>query len=196
VGVLGGAFNPPHLGHLAFAQEAAWQLGLDGVVFVPTGEAPHKEIEADPGRGLRLEMTVLATDPDDRFTVSSAEVEREGPSYMSDTLEELAADDRATSWVLLLGSDAALAFCEWHRPDRILELAELGVACRAGVGNETLDGALARAGAREHMTIVDMPEMEVSSSEVRARVASGKPIRYLVPEAVSTLIAERGLYVE
>ncbi|HEX6601494.1 MAG TPA: adenylyltransferase/cytidyltransferase family protein, partial [Solirubrobacterales bacterium] len=90
IGVLGSAFNPPHLGHLALAQEALWQLGLGEVVLVPTGHAPHKRIADDPGREVRMEMTRLAAADDDRFSVSSLEVDREGPSYTYETLEALA----------------------------------------------------------------------------------------------------------
>ena len=87
-GVLGSAFNPPHLGHLALAQEALWQLGLEQVLLVPTGDAPHKRIAEDPGRELRLAMTRLAASDDARFTASTVEVERDGPSYTSETVEE------------------------------------------------------------------------------------------------------------
>ncbi len=98
IGVLGSAFNPPHLGHLALAQEALWQLGLDEVILVPTGEAPHKRIADDPGREQRLAMTRLAAADDPRFSVSTLEVEREGPSYTYETLELLAEERATPSW--------------------------------------------------------------------------------------------------
>ena len=98
IGVLGSAFNPPHLGHLALAQEALWQLGLSEVILVPTGEAPHKRIADDPGRELRLAMTRLAAADDSRFSVSTLEVERDGPSYTCETLELLAPREATRSW--------------------------------------------------------------------------------------------------
>ncbi|HWJ43070.1 MAG TPA: adenylyltransferase/cytidyltransferase family protein, partial [Solirubrobacterales bacterium] len=99
IGVLGSAFNPPHLGHLALAQEALWQLGLDEVILVPTGEAPHKRIAEEPGREARMEMARLAAAEDPRFSVSALEVEREGPSYTYETLEALAEDRADTQMV-------------------------------------------------------------------------------------------------
>ena len=98
IGVLGSAFNPPHLGHLALAQEALWQLGLAEVVLVPTGDAPHKRIADDPGRELRVAMTRLAAADDARFSVSTLEVERDGPSYTYETLELLGEREAKLSW--------------------------------------------------------------------------------------------------
>ena len=114
IGVLGSAFNPPHLGHLALAQEALWQLGLAEVVLVPTGEAPHKRIHDDPGRELRLAMTRLAAADDSRFTVSTLEVERDGPSYTYETLEMLAREKGEPDLVFVMGADAAVGFESWR----------------------------------------------------------------------------------
>ncbi|HEV2790788.1 MAG TPA: nicotinate-nicotinamide nucleotide adenylyltransferase, partial [Solirubrobacterales bacterium] len=123
IGVLGSAFNPPHLGHLALAQEAAWQLRLDEVVLVPTGDAPHKRIVDDPGRERRMEMTRLAAADDARFSVSSLEVDREGPSYTYETLEALAEERADTQLVFVMGADAAVGLESWRRPERVVELA-------------------------------------------------------------------------
>ncbi|HXV05560.1 MAG TPA: nicotinate-nucleotide adenylyltransferase, partial [Solirubrobacterales bacterium] len=125
VGVLGSAFNPPHLGHLALAQEALWQLGLDEVVLVPTGEAPHKRIADDPGRELRLAMTRLAAADDARFSVSTLEVEREGPSYTHETLELLTGEREGAELVFIMGADAAVGLESWRRPERVVKLARL-----------------------------------------------------------------------
>src|SRR3954452_4782676 len=119
-GVLGSAFNPPHLGHLALAQEAGWQLGLAEVVLVPTGQAPHKRIADDPGREERMEMTRLAAASDDRFSVSALEVEREGPSYTYETLEALAEERGDRDLVFVMGADAAVGLESWRRPERVV----------------------------------------------------------------------------
>jgi nicotinate-nucleotide adenylyltransferase len=194
IGVLGSAFNPPHLGHLALAQEALWQLGLDEVVLVPTGEAPHKRILDDPGRELRLAMTRLAAADDPRFGVSTLEVEREGPSYTYETLELLAAERGEPELVFVMGADAAVGLESWRRPERVVELARLAVARRSGVSDADVGAVLRSLGAEGRATMLEMPQFGVSSSAVRERAAAGRPLRYLVPEAVARFIEERGIY--
>jgi nicotinate-nucleotide adenylyltransferase len=194
IGVLGSAFNPPHLGHLALAQEALWQLGLDEVVLVPTGEAPHKRIHDDPGRELRLAMTRLAAADDPRFTVSAVEVEREGPSYTYETLELLAREKGEPELVFVMGADAAVGFESWREPQRVIELARLAVAQRAGVAEADVGAVMRGLGAESRATVLEMPQFGVSSSAVRERAAAGRPLRYLVPEAVARFIEEKGIY--
>jgi nicotinate-nucleotide adenylyltransferase len=194
VGVLGSAFNPPHLGHLALAQEALWQLGLDEVVLMPTGEAPHKRILDDPGRELRLAMTRLAAADDSRFAVSSLEVDRDGPSYTYETLELLAGERPDTELVFVMGADAAVGLESWRRPERVVELARLAVARRAGVSDTDVGAAMRSLGAEGRATMLEMPQFGVSSSSVRERAAAGRPLRYLVPEAVARFIEEKEIY--
>ena len=194
IGVLGSAFNPPHLGHLALAQEALWQLGLDEVVLMPTGEAPHKRIADDPGRGLRLAMTRLAAAADPRFSVSTLEVEREGPSFTDQTLELLARERSDTELVLVMGADVAVGLESWRQPERVVELARLAVARRAGVSDAEVAAVLRSLGAEGRATMLEMPQFGVSSSAVRERAAAGRPLRYLVPEPVARLIEEKGVY--
>jgi len=194
IGVLGSAFNPPHLGHLALAQEAHWQLGLDEVVLVPTGEAPHKRIAEDPGREARLEMTRLAAAGDSRFSVSALEVEREGPSYTYETLEALAELRPDRKLVFVMGADAAVGLESWRRPQRVVELASLAVARRAGVSDPDVATAMRSLGCEERTTMLEMPQFGVSSSAVRERALEEKPLRYLVPDAVATFIEEKGIY--
>jgi nicotinate-nucleotide adenylyltransferase len=194
VGVLGSAFNPPHLGHLALAQEALWQLDLSEVVLIPTGQAPHKRIADDPGRELRLAMTRLAASDDAHFTVSTLEVERDGPSYTFETLEMLSRERAGAELVFVLGADAALGLESWREPERVVELARLAVARRAGVSNADVGAVMRSLGAEERATMLEMPEFGVSSSVVRERAAAGRPLRYLVPEAVARFIVEKGIY--
>jgi nicotinate-nucleotide adenylyltransferase len=194
IGVLGSAFNPPHLGHLALAQEALWQLGLDEVIFVPTGEAPHKRIAEEPGREARMEMTRLAAAEDSRFSVSGLEVERQGPSYTYETLEALAKDRADTQLVFVMGADAAVGLESWRNPERVVELASLAVARRAGVSEADVDAVLRSLGCAEQATMLEMPQFGVSSSAVRARAKRGRPLRYLVPDSVASFIEEKGIY--
>ena len=194
IGVLGSAFNPPHLGHLALAQEALWQLGLEEVVLMPTGEAPHKRIADDPGREQRLAMTRLAAADDSRFSVSTLEVDREGPSYTYETLELLAGERGDTDLVFVMGADAALGLESWREPRRVVERARLAIARRAGVSDADVAAVLRSLDAAGRATMLEMPQFGVSSSSVRERAAAGRPLRYLVPEAVARLIEEKGIY--
>jgi nicotinate-nucleotide adenylyltransferase len=194
VGVLGSAFNPPHLGHLALAQEALWQLGLDEVILVPTGQAPHKRIADDPGSEVRMEMTRMATADDERFSVSALEVEREGPSYTYETLEALAEERADTELVFVMGADAAVGLESWREPERVVELASLAVARRAGVSDADVAAVTRSLGCEGRATMLEMPQFGVSSSVVRERAKQGRPLRYLVPDAVASFIEEKGIY--
>jgi nicotinate-nucleotide adenylyltransferase len=194
IGVLGSAFNPPHLGHLALAQEALWQLGLDEVILVPTGQAPHKRIADDPGREPRMEMTRLAADDDARFSVSSLEVDREGPSYTYETLESLAEERGETELVFVMGADAAVGLESWREPGRVVELASLAVARRSGVSDADVADVMHSLGCEGRVTMLEMPQFGVSSSAVRERAKQGRPLRYLVPQPVAEFVEEKGLY--
>ena len=194
IGVLGSAFNPPHLGHLALAQEALWQLGLGEVVLVPTGQAPHKRIAEDPGKEQRLAMTRLAAADDARFSVSSLEVEREGPSYTYETLQLLAKERGDSELVFVMGADAAVGLESWREPERVVELARIAVARRAGISDSEVAAVMRSLGAADRATMLEMPQFGVSSSAVRERAAAGRPLRYLVPEPVARFIEEKGIY--
>lgn len=194
VGILGGAFNPPHIGHLVCAQEALVQLELDRVVFVPVGEAPHRELEDDPGAEARLEMVELAIDGDERFSTSRIEIEREGPSYTVDTLEQLRAEAPGDELFLILGGDQAAALAGWHEPEQVLERATVAVLERLSWGRNAIGIKIGRLRGAEAVRYLDMPLMQVSSSMVRRRVRKGLPIRYLVPDGVASYIEANDLY--
>jgi nicotinate-nucleotide adenylyltransferase len=194
LGVLGGAFNPPHIGHLVCAQEALVKLELELVLFIPTGTPPHRELEDDPGEEARVEMCELATAGDERFEVSRAEVDREGPSYTADTLAELREERPDDELFLIVGGDRAASLPEWHEPERVLELAQVCAFERTGVHREAIAVKIARLKGAARVRFLDMPTIQVSSSMVRRRVARGSPIRYLVPEKVGEYIEEKGLY--
>ena len=194
VGILGGAFNPPHIGHLTCAQEAIVALELDSVVFMPVGEAPHRRIPEDPGAEARLRMVELAIAGDARFGVSRVELDRAGPSYTSETLELLRERSPDDELVLILGGDQAAALPSWHEPGRVLELARVAVAERSGYERELIVDAAAAVPGADRIEFFDMPRIEVSSSLGRRRAAAGQPIRYLVPDKVANFIGAQSLY--
>jgi nicotinate-nucleotide adenylyltransferase len=194
VGILGGAFNPPHIGHLVCAQEALVQLELDTVVFVPVGQAPHRELENDPGPETRLEMVELAIADDARFAASRIEIEREGPSYTVDTLRELRAAGPDDELFLILGGDQAAALPEWHEPEEVLELAQVAVVERTNWSRNAIGIKVGRLKGAQRIRYLDMPIIQVSSTSVRRRIAAGQPIRYLVPDRVANQIGATGLY--
>jgi nicotinate-nucleotide adenylyltransferase len=194
VGIFGGAFNPPHIGHLVCAQEALLQLELDRVVFMPVGEAPHREIEGDPGAEARLEMVELAVAGDERFATSRMELDRAGPSYTSDTLAQLHEESPDDELFLILGGDQAAALASWHEPEKVLERATVAVFERASWGRNAIVIKIGRLTGARNVRYLDMPMIQVSSSGIRRRVREGTPIRYLVPDNVASYIEEKALY--
>ena len=195
--MLGGAFNPPHIGHLALAQEAYARLELDEVLLVPMAHAPHREIEPEPGPGVRLRLVELAVQGDVRLSACPIEVDRGGRSYTVETLRALRDRAPADERVLILGGDAAAGLPGWREPEEVLRLASVAVAEREGWERERVRAALAGLdGAAERVEFFEMPRLDVSSSLVRERAAAGLPVRYLVPDLVAEDIAERGLYAD
>ena len=194
VGILGGTFNPPHLGHLVCAQEAYRQLDLDQVLFIPARVPPHKPVTDEPGVEHRLEMCRLAVRGDERFAVSELEVQRDGPSYTVDTLMELKTRVASNELVLILGGDVAAGLPHWHRAEQVLALCTPAITRRPGTSREEIDEALGRLSGGQRAEFFEMPKIGVSSTMVRDRVRAGSPIRYLVPDAVSEHIERSGLY--
>ena len=178
------------------AQEAAFQLGLERVLLVPTGEAPHKRITPEPGPEVRLEMTRMAAASDPTLEVIDWEVAGDGPSFTYLTLEHLLEYHPDDEKWLLMGADVAASLESWKHPERVVELARIGIAARPGTPIAAAEAALDRLGARERSEVVRMPEIDVSSTGIRARVAAGGPIRYVVADGVREAIERRGLYRE
>jgi nicotinate-nucleotide adenylyltransferase len=194
VGLLGGTFNPPHLGHLVCAQEAHSQLGLDRVVFMPVFQPPHKEVESDPGVGHRVALCELAVAADPRFVVSRLEADTPGRSFTVDTLKRLNESNPDDDLTFIVGGDMAYALPTWYEPEAVLSLATLGVAEREGVGRTDITEHLVGLAGADRIRFFDMPRLDISSSLIRRRVAAGQPLRYLVPDAVATYIDSEGLY--
>ncbi len=194
VGILGGVFNPPHLGHLICAQEALVQLELEKVVFMPAGQPPHRELEGDPGAETRLEMVELAAGDDARFAISRTELDRPGPSYTADTLRELREKATDDELFLILGGDQAAALPSWNEPETVLSLATVAVVERSNWSRNAIGITIGRLPGAERIRYLDMPIIQISSSAIRRRAAEGKPIRYLVPDKVANYIGANGLY--
>jgi nicotinate-nucleotide adenylyltransferase len=193
LGLLGGTFNPPHIGHLVCARQALAQLGLDRVLLVPVREPPHKEARAEPGVEHRVELCRRAVAGDELLEVSRIEADVPGPSFTVDTLSRLNDRSPGDQLTFIVGGDMAHSLPEWREPEAILELAELGVAEREGVRRADILERL--SGLRvERLRFFDMPRLDVSSSLIRRLVAAGRPIRYLVPIGVEAYIEEAGLY--
>lgn len=196
IGVLGGTFDPPHVGHLWLATLAADELGLERVLFMPAAQPPHKRGRPMTAAAERLELTRLAIADDPRFALSAIEMERSGPSYTVDSLVELQALLGAgTSLVLLMAADSLAQVETWRDPARLLQLAEWGVGPRPGSAMPTRTALRARFGAAAtRIHLLAGPSLDVSASAIRRRVAAGRAIRYLVPRAVEERIADRHLY--
>jgi nicotinate-nucleotide adenylyltransferase len=194
IGILGGTFNPPHLGHLVCAQEAYLQLGLDLVMLIPARIPPHKPVEDEPGVEHRLALCRVAVDGDARFTVSDLEVLRPGPSYTVDTLKELHSQAPDNELFLIVGGDVAAGLPRWREPEQVLSMATLAVAKRRGTARASVDGALHELRGGERSKFFPMPRIGVSSTMIRRRARAGQPISYFVPDAVVAYIHRHKLY--
>jgi nicotinate-nucleotide adenylyltransferase len=195
VGLLGGTFNPPHIGHLVCAQEAYVAFGLDRVLLLPAGVPPHKAVEAEPGVEHRIAMCEAAVADDDRLAVSRADADRTGPAYTVDLLRALRAAAPEDELWFIVGGDMAYSLPAWREPAEVLALARLAVAEREGVRRADIAERLAALpGAGDRVDFFDMPRLDVSSSLLRRRAATGGPLRYLVPDAVAAYIEREALY--
>jgi nicotinate-nucleotide adenylyltransferase len=195
IGLLGGTFNPPHLGHLVCAQEAWDQLRLDRVLLVPVHTPPHKEADGDPGVEARVELCELAVAGDERLGVSRIDADVPGPSFTLDTLSRLHERHPGDQLTFIVGGDMAHSLPSWREPEAILELADLAVAEREDVRRKDIVERLSGLrGARERIRFFDMPRIDISSSLVRQRSAAGRPIRYLVPDQVAAAVERTRMY--
>ncbi|WP_380167665.1 nicotinate-nucleotide adenylyltransferase [Jannaschia sp. R86511] len=188
LGVMGGTFDPLHHGHLVAASEVAARFGLDEVVFVPTGQPWQKaDRDVSPAEDRYL-MTVVATAADPRFTVSRVDVDRPGPTFTADTLRDLAAARPGAELFFITGADALEQIVSWKDVAGLWELAHFVAVSRPG---HTLDVSGLPEGV---VSVVEIPALAISSSDIRRRVHEGRPIRYLVPTGVLQYIAKSGLY--
>lgn len=190
---MGGTFDPIHHGHLVAASEVAHRFDLQRVIFTPTGLPWHKNVTATPAEDRYL-MTVIATAADPRFEVSRVDVDRDGPTYTVDTLRDLqqgfqrAHPEDTAEWFFITGADALADIVGWQDPDGIVERAHLVGVTRPGhnLSDPGLPGG--------KVTLIEIPALAISSSDIRARVAADQPVDYLVPEGVARWIRKRRLY--
>ena len=189
IGVMGGTFDPIHIGHLVAASEVAHRFTLDRVVFVPTGQPWQKSDRRVSAPEDRYLMAVIATAADDRFSVSRVDVDRDGPTYTVDTLRDIRAElGDEHDYHFITGADALGEILSWREPDEVLRLAHLVGVTRPG--HVLADPGLAPG----RVTLLEIPALAISSSDIRARVARGEPIRYLVTPGVEAYVAKVGLY--
>jgi nicotinate-nucleotide adenylyltransferase len=190
IGVFGGTFDPPHLGHLVAASEAAFRCALDEVVFVPTGDPWQKNHLEVTDAAARLAMTRLAVESDPLFRESTCDIEREGATYAVDTVADVRAEyDEDVELYFIIGADSLENLHTWHRVEELCKAVKFIALNRPGHSRREVDTSF---GAQ--VEFIDMPAVDVSSTECRQRVRDGQPIRYLVPDAVEAYVREHGLY--
>ncbi len=198
LGVLGGTFDPIHVGHLLMAQTALEHLQLDRVLFLPAGTPPHKRKTQCLAAAVRLELTRAAIKDDPRFLVSTVDVDRPGPHYSADTLALLAAEFGLgpDQLYFIMGSDSLEQFHTWYRPGALAQRCLLAVVERPGSPTDlgTVEARVPEAVGR--VRLVGMPPVGISSTILRRMVAEGRSVRYWVPDAAAAIIRERGLYRE
>ena len=191
LGIMGGTFDPIHAGHLLLARYLSEHIGLDRVLFIPAADPPHKESRADDILAVeeRWKMVCLALDGADEFEPSRLEMDRPGKSYTVDTLRELRRLHPGSELFLLIGADNIPDMSTWHDPHGILE------HCTVVAGSRRTRSAAGDAEFDEHVSVVDTPVIEISSTEIRERLRTGLSVRWLVPDAVEAHIRQRNLYL-
>jgi nicotinate-nucleotide adenylyltransferase len=194
IGILGGTFDPIHFGHLIIAEAAMDQLGLDRIEFLPANDPPHKpEGSVSPARH-RAAMVQTAIDPVDYFQLNCIEMERAGPSYTVDSLEQLVRERPQDSFWFIIGGDSLRDLPSWRSPERILELASLAVIDRPGAIYDLagLEGLI--PGLRQRFALVEAPLIDISATLLRRRFAAGGSIRFQTPDSVIAYMTANGLY--
>ncbi len=188
-GLMGGIFDPVHIGHLILAETALEKCGLDGVLFVVSLNPPHRAQKPVVSFEDRLVMTRLAVADNERFAVSALEKDLASPGYTLAVVEYLEQKYPSTEWSLILGADNIAIFDSWHKPDELVKRVKIVVGNRPG-----FDDAFEKSQWKSHLKAFDMPLIEISSTNIRQAIKLGKSIRYFVPDEVRGFIASRGLY--
>jgi len=192
IGLMGGTFDPIHHGHLVAAEEVRYAFSLDKVVFVPVGRPWQKDENVVTPAELRFEMTCLATVGEDAFDVSRIEIERPGPTFTVETLREFRRCSPEAELFFITGSDAILQILTWKDAEDALQLARFVAVTRPTHDLSAVEGLSDELRAR--ISVLEIPALAISSTDIRSRVAQGRPIRFLVPDAVARFIDEHGLY--
>jgi nicotinate-nucleotide adenylyltransferase len=195
IGIYGGTFDPPHLGHLILAETAASSLNLETVLFVPAADPPHKHssiIRAPAHHRLAMVEKAIAGNP--RFGLSRVDMDRPGPHYSVEMLRLLHQQYPGSEFLFLIGSDSLRDLPTWSRPAELIELAALGVMRRPGPSPDLDDLDVKIPGLRQRIVWIDAPLIEISGTVIAGRIAAGLSVRYLVPDAVRLYIESNGLY--
>jgi nicotinate-nucleotide adenylyltransferase len=193
LGLIGGTFDPIHIGHLVIADRAMEQLELDALIFLPAGSPPHKRERQHTEPDHRIEMTRLAIEGRTEFSISELDVRPDRPSYTVDLLGEIQAENPDASLTFIIGGDSLRDFPTWHDPGGIIRIARLAVADRPDVEipESVFDDV---PGLKEAVVSIRSPLLEISGTELRRRIADGHSARYLVPDAVLAYIEEHEIY--
>jgi len=194
IGILGGTFDPPHVGHLILAEYAADALDLARVLFVPAADPPHKREEHKTPVEQRIRMLQLAVDGNPRFSISRVDADRPGPHYSVDMIRLIQAENPGDELYFLMGGDSLNNLPQWYQPDVLIKLCKLAVMARAGSSVQLHMHTDVLPELAEHLVILDTPMIEISSTQITERLALGKSVRYLVPESVLAYIQSCHLY--
>ena len=195
IGIFGGTFDPPHLGHLILAAEARAQLDLERVLWVLTPDPPHKQGQSIAPMEHRLAMVRLVIARDAQFELSSVDLTRPGPHYALDTVQILAKENPGVNLVYLMGGDSLRDLPQWHRPaDFVSACSLIGMMRRPGDKVQLFDLEKGLPGLRSKVRFVDAPLLDIAARDIRARIADGRPFRYYLPERVYEYIEVHGLY--
>lgn len=189
LGIMGGTFDPPHIGHLVVAEDVAEALDLHEVIFVPSGVPPHKADRPVTPAAVRYRMVQAAVESNDRFRTSDVEVRRDGPSYSVDTLREMGEQFTGADLYFIMGADQFADFHSWRDPEEVGRLARIVVMARSGEDPGELNPRV-----DVPFEVVPVTRIDISSSEIRRRVHAGASVRYLVRKPVRRIIAQEGLY--
>lgn len=194
IGVLGGTFDPPHLGHLILAELARESLNLQRVLWVPAADPPHKSTEQVTHVSHRLSMVRLAIEDNTKFEVSLVDIQRPGPHYSVDMLAILAGENALVDMCFLIGGDSLNDLPTWHQPEKLLQHARLGVFRRTDSTPDTVVLEQHIPGLAEKIDFIETPLIEIASSDIRRKIQQGRSIRYQVPLAVEEYIYGNNLY--
>lgn len=194
IGVFGGTFDPPHLGHLILAEAAREQLALERVLWVVAGQSPLKLDRESPPVNLRVEMVEVAIGGHPAFRVSRADADRPGPHYSVDTLGVIAREYQGADLYFIMGEDSLRDLPRWHRPRDFIAKCRLAVLQRPGVDTDLSELETIALGVTARVHWVSAPQIEIASSDLRRRIQAGQSIRYLVPDAVRDIIEQHRLY--
>jgi nicotinate-nucleotide adenylyltransferase len=195
LGIFGGTFDPPHIGHLILAAEAYYQLDLDRLLWVLTPHPPHKQIENITPLEHRLEMLSATISGDPHFELCPVDINRPGPHFAVDTVRLLREEQPGDEWIYLMGGDSLKDFHTWRNPQELVEnITALGVMVRPGVELDLIDVELKTPGVIAKVKFIHAPLIGISASDIRRRVADKLPYRYLVPPHVYKIIHKLGLY--